>query len=502
MTSGVDSDSQRTFRVLMLAPTSFFADYGCHVRILEEARMPHFLGGRCRLGENQWEDRRRRKPRCAISIAWIFLYASPCPWFGLEARAQVLNYGSLRVHQSFEKIMVSTITMGVQRTKICTTTRFCDRVLLWLLVLCCKKPMGRMIMTKKLTSVSILLSLALMIIPFRAAFAAGSVSLVTEYPLPGSPLHVAVETSGRVWVTLPAENKIARLQVTSPGVYDVHTYQLPTPDSHPYDIVYAAGSVWVTENTGNKIARFDPAAGTAGEWTEYTIPTTASHPTGLTVLPGDPIQVWFCEQASDKLGLLTITAAGASQFAEFPLPQAWAGAALENIAATSSENVWFTAPGRSGIIQFVLPLWPDREPFGFVSTGLGTKPHDIKIAVDNLPWFTEPGTNRIARFVAGTIESFKWFSVSTPNSGLAGLELALGRTWFTEQLGGKVGQLQEINYEGRMREQPLPGPAPAPTDIAVGPDGCAWVSASGADALMSWCPPYFRPVYLPLIQRR
>ena len=25
-------------RVLMIAPTSFFADYGCHVRILEEAR--------------------------------------------------------------------------------------------------------------------------------------------------------------------------------------------------------------------------------------------------------------------------------------------------------------------------------------------------------------------------------------------------------------------------------------------------------------------------------
>ena len=86
MTSEVGSDSQRTLRVLMLVPTSFFTDYGCHVSILEEARMPHFLGGRCRLGENQWEDRRRRKPRCAISIAWIYLYASPCPWFGLEAR--------------------------------------------------------------------------------------------------------------------------------------------------------------------------------------------------------------------------------------------------------------------------------------------------------------------------------------------------------------------------------------------------------------------------------
>jgi glycosyltransferase involved in cell wall biosynthesis len=34
----------RNYRVLMLAPTSFFADYGCHVRILEEARVLQRLG--------------------------------------------------------------------------------------------------------------------------------------------------------------------------------------------------------------------------------------------------------------------------------------------------------------------------------------------------------------------------------------------------------------------------------------------------------------------------
>jgi len=35
-----------TYRVLMIAPTSFFADYGCHVRILEEARILEKLGSR------------------------------------------------------------------------------------------------------------------------------------------------------------------------------------------------------------------------------------------------------------------------------------------------------------------------------------------------------------------------------------------------------------------------------------------------------------------------
>ncbi|MEM7530958.1 MAG: glycosyltransferase family 4 protein [Chloroflexota bacterium] len=34
----------RAYNVLMIAPTSFFADYGCHVRILEEARILRKLG--------------------------------------------------------------------------------------------------------------------------------------------------------------------------------------------------------------------------------------------------------------------------------------------------------------------------------------------------------------------------------------------------------------------------------------------------------------------------
>jgi len=38
------SSTRRTYRVLMIASTSFFADYGCHVRILEEARILQHLG--------------------------------------------------------------------------------------------------------------------------------------------------------------------------------------------------------------------------------------------------------------------------------------------------------------------------------------------------------------------------------------------------------------------------------------------------------------------------
>ena len=302
-------------------------------------------------------------------------------------------------------------------------------------------------MKKVSRGVSVLFALALLVGSFGAVFAAGPDGLVTAYPLPGSPYRVAVEGTARVWVTLPARNTIGRLVVDPSGASDFREFPLPTPDSHPYDIVYAAGSIWVSEHAGNKIARFDPLALT---WTEYSIPTMASQPTGLTVLPGNPIQVWFCERAGNKLGLLTITAAGSSQFTEFPLPQAWAGAALENIAATSSENVWFTAPGRSGIITFVRSLWPDASrAFTLVPTGTGTKPHDIKIGGNNLPWFTEPGTNRIGYFNPETTTTFEWYPVFTPNSGLAGMDLALGYTWFTQQLGGRMGQLQESRLRGQ-----------------------------------------------------
>jgi glycosyltransferase involved in cell wall biosynthesis len=41
-----DMVSRRTYNVLMIAPTSFFADYGCHVRILEEARVLQKMGNR------------------------------------------------------------------------------------------------------------------------------------------------------------------------------------------------------------------------------------------------------------------------------------------------------------------------------------------------------------------------------------------------------------------------------------------------------------------------
>ena len=313
-----------------------------------------------------------------------------------------------------------------------------------------------------------------------------------------------MEQPGRIWATLPAENAIIRLVVTSPGVYDVNTYQLPTASSQPYDIAYAAGAVWVTEHIGNKIARFDPLT---ESWTEYPIPTVDSRPTGLVVLPGNPVQVWFCQQVGNKLGRLRIAETGISEFDEFPLP--WAGAMMESVAAVSGETVWFTAPGVQRIARFALSRWLDPVPgnpdpggaFGFAYTGVGSKPFQIKLDTEGLPWFTEPSSNRIGRFNPGTITIFEWYPVPTPDSGLAGIDVALGYAWFTERGSDRLGRLRRIAFSAQVSELPLPSAHAMPTDIAVDLDGCAWSAASGTDQIISWCPPYFRIVYLPIILR-
>ena len=46
MTHPTPAERDSALHVLMVAPTSFFADYGCHVRILEEARVLQALGHR------------------------------------------------------------------------------------------------------------------------------------------------------------------------------------------------------------------------------------------------------------------------------------------------------------------------------------------------------------------------------------------------------------------------------------------------------------------------
>jgi virginiamycin B lyase len=344
----------------------------------------------------------------------------------------------------------------------------------------------------------ILLLLAMVCGAGASGAAAGAGSFTAEYPVSGSPYQVAVEAPDRVWATLPDENAIVRLTLTSPGAYAVAKYVLPAANSKPYDIAYAAGRVWFTERSGNRIGSLDPASDPAAPaWTEYSVPTANSEPTGITVIVGEPIEVWFAERAGNKLGRLTVSGMGPVTFDEYPLPVA--NAYPESVSATTTEAIWFTAPGISRIGRFRLSYWPwnPDNAFAFQSTGSGSQPWDIKVATDGAPWLTEPHSNRILKFNPQTFTYFNEYRLPTSGSTPYGLEIARGVIWFTEKDGNRAGQLQPLDPSASiLREFPLPGAAP--TGIAVDATGCAWIAASNLDELISWCPPYFHFAYLPL----
>ena len=116
-----------------------------------------------------------------------------------------------------------------------------------------------------------------------------------------------------------------------------------------------------------------------------------------------------------------------------------------------------------------------------------------------MPWLTEPVYNRIGHFMPGTLTLFEWFAIPTAASGLAGIDVSAGYVWFTERDGYRLGRLRKVDFVSQVNEFSLPGSHPMPTDIAVAGDGCAWSAASGTNQVISWCPPYFRFTYLPII---
>jgi virginiamycin B lyase len=316
--------------------------------------------------------------------------------------------------------------------------------------------------------------------------------LLTEYPVPGSPLYVSVEAPGRVWFTLPDQNAIGRLVVTSTTDYSVVTYTVPTASSQPYDLKYAGGAVWFTELSGNKIGRLDPDSGAIAE---FTILTPASQPAGIDVLPGTPTMVWFTERSGNKLGRLVVTSTTEYALTEYALPSQYSNAQPEDIFVESTDSIWFTAPG----VNRIGNLKPDDswQPFELVYTGGGSQPRAIK-ADGTSAWFTEPSGSRIGQYFYTTITQLNWYTLPFTLSEPYDLVLWQGKLWFTESNGNRVGWL--IPSLRQFREFGLPVGS-APKGLGVDNTGCVWIAESGRNRIAAWCPPYFRFVYLPLVMR-
>lgn len=350
-------------------------------------------------------------------------------------------------------------------------------------------------MKNRIAMGAMLLMLLFFVLPTGKVAADAVSPFLAEYPVPGKPHAVSVEASNRVWFTLPEENLIGRLIVTSTVQFTVTTFTVPTAASQPYDLEYAGGYVWFTQRDGNKIGRLNPGT---GEITEYAIPTADSEPTGIAVSANGTTNVWFTERTANQLGRLVVTGTTTSQMYEYPLPAAFPNAYPQDVAIYGPDSIWFTAPGVNRIGEFKpsfvggifdpyeMLLLPDSGVPWSISTGGGS------LAV----WFTDYGANRIGAYFPQTISNFFWYPLSQSDSKPYGVALHQGRVWFTEETGQRVG---EVNAQsGGVYEYGV-GATLRGLDVDTG--GHVWFAEYGANKIGEWRPPYFYRVALPLVLR-
>lgn len=312
--------------------------------------------------------------------------------------------------------------------------------------------------------------------------------LLAHYAVPGNPYSISVEAPGRVWFTMPEQNLIGRLVVTSTTDYEVVTYTVPTAHSYPYDLVYASGAVWFTEQEGNKIGRLDAGLGT---FAEFVIPTPSSTPTGIDALPGTPTHVWFTERSGDRLGHLVYTDTATTTMTELALPDAYLGigARLEDVSIHSANKVWFTAPGLGYIGSY------NAGSYVFRGIPGGGEPWSVRVDAAGLPvWFTDRAGNRIGIYITTTISNFLMYPLPSDGRHPSSLVVMGSAVWFTEESGQRVSRL-------------LPETASlASYGVETGALGAIDADSSGilyfceryAMAIGQWRPPYFHFTFLPV----
>jgi len=346
--------------------------------------------------------------------------------------------------------------------------------------------------------------------------AAAETGLMTSFPVTGSPTNLVVEPNGRTWFTLPAQNAIGSLVVTSTVDYAFTSYMALTPDGEPYDLVYDdRGAVWFTLHRANKIAKLNT---TTGQVQEFAIPTADSMPTGIA-LDGDG-NIWFSQKAGNKLGRFD---PDTEVFTEYPYVNE--GGQPVNVQpedviyqpsgcggySSGGPCMWSTSPDSNRVYFLSLDTFVfDSIPTFILGVGEVAEPWHGALDSSGVLWITTREGNRIGRYAPGTLSYWRWYAVPSANSGLSGIavntENGLSQFWFTGNTSGQVGQmlLRPSNLTLiRFTEFPLPvaGAAAKPYGIGVDNAGSVWIADSANQRIVRWSKPYSYVNNLPFIHR-
>lgn len=342
----------------------------------------------------------------------------------------------------------------------------------------------------------VILSLATVMVGTSARGA----SFLVAHPVPWSPLNLAVQGKGVIWMTFPGENFIGRLIVDEDGLSNFTAFRSPTEDSEPYDIVFHDGAVWFTQKAGNQLARLE-VDDLAGKITEYALPTDAGNPTGLTVGPDG--RIWVLEQGTSKLAVFDPST---TSFEEFDFPLEAQGTSAEKIVARRDNTIWFTAPEANRVVSFEVETSSYSSASTISPSGIFEYPLGITMDPDDRPWVTAQGSDAVGRYTPETLSFWRWYQTPHADGGVAEVRIIdAGTRWqifFSEADSNSLGLLVVRSSDSRqqaMHSVSLPTAGGRPWDLDVDEDGTVWITDVSGNAVVAWQSPYVHQSYLPQV---
>jgi streptogramin lyase len=338
---------------------------------------------------------------------------------------------------------------------------------------------------------------------------------------PVKPLHEALDKNGDLWVTLANSDEVVRLHPTAgalsssapehfllPGgvANDPNAAgQPPVPALGPGDVaVDAHGIVWVTLTLGNAIVRIDPKVADAGTGAGITkLPlegcTTATCRAPIAVVGAAaplsrlPLQMkvrddghgntdlFFTEQAADAIGALRVDANG-HVIAE----RHFSCVCMQplGIALAPNGDIWYSEGTSNRLGRMTLDV---KNPFGVLPKPLHYNiPNPVLEATpgaqpSNCGGPTQPECPPAAPLppVANT---------TLPHSVAIDRK---GRIWYTGEASETVGYLDPAKavpnktqgFHDTFGPENEFGRALAPADLAIAPDGTAYIADEYGDQI-------------------
>ena len=344
---------------------------------------------------------------------------------------------------------------------------------------------------------------------------------------PVKPLHEALDSSGKLWVTLANTDEIARL---SPGggemsTADPEVFPLPggindpDPKTRPDAATILAGPVfgpgdvqidshgiaWVTLGVGNAIARIDPQAVKDGKTqgikiirlkacTEVTcrkapVPVPAAAPLSRIPLQlrvwedgGENTVIVFTEQNADSIGILRVDKDGNK------LNEAHVNCRCLQplgIALDPSGDVWFSEGSSNRLGRMTLD---PTAPFSAVPS---LAHYNIPGAVCEAVPGQKPNGDPACATPTGPLPP-----LVLPNPALTTLPHSVavdrkGRVWYTGEASERVGYLDPAKAQDGTGKgfEDAPGPKNefgrvlAPADMAIDADGKVFFSDEYGDQI-------------------